>query len=119
MKNIEAIVEQLKKIMVKRRTSDDFTFKKVEKNILKVQIDKVNKAIKYLESKSITGMINLIGDASVWVAEQIGFKKAEHRGKNEPRWKLKIEGDIKRLIQEVNFMEWESMGELGLKKNAN
>ena len=45
MKNIEAIVEQLKKIMVKRRTSDDFTFKKVEKNILKVQIDKVNKAI--------------------------------------------------------------------------
>lgn len=44
------------------------------------------------------------------------MKKAEHRKKNEPRWKRRIQADIKRLRQEVNFLERESKGELGLKK---
>ena len=50
------------------------------------------------------------------MAEWIGLKKAEHRKKKEPRWKRRIEGDIKRLRQEVNFLEKEVNGELGLKK---
>ena len=81
-----------------------------------VQTDRVNEAIKYLKSKSITETNNLIRAASVWVAEQLGLKKTEHRKKNEPRWKRRIEGDIKRPKQEVNFLERKSKGELGLKK---
>ena len=50
------------------------------------------------------------------MAERIGLKKAEYRKKNEPRWKNKIERDIKRLRQEVNFMEGEPRAELELKK---
>ena len=50
------------------------------------------------------------------MAERIGLKKAEYRKKNEPRWRNKIERDIKRLRQEVNFMEGEPRGELELKK---
>ena len=50
------------------------------------------------------------------MAEQIGLKKVEHRKKNDPRWKRRIEGDIKRLRHEVNFLEREVKGELGLKK---
>ena len=50
------------------------------------------------------------------MAERIGLKKAEHRKKNERRWKQRIEGDIKKLRQEVDFMEREVKGELGLKK---
>ena len=46
-----AIVEQLRKVMVGGRTGDGIMFKKVDK---KVQTDRVNKAIKYLKSKSIT-----------------------------------------------------------------
>ena len=56
--------------------------------------------------------------ASVWVAEQIGLKKVVHRKKNEPRWKRRIEGDIKRLKQDINFLERGSRGELGLKKKT-
>ena len=52
----------------------------------------------------------------MWVAEELGLKKAKHRTKMEPWWKRRIEGDIKRLKQEVNFLERESKGELGLKK---
>ena len=50
------------------------------------------------------------------MGERIGFKKAEYREKNEPRWKRRVEGDIKRLRQELNFLQRESKGELGLKK---
>ena len=69
-----------------------------------------------MKSKSITEKNYLIRVASVWVAERIGLKKVEHRKNNEPRWKRRIEGDIKRLRQEANFLESEVKGELGLKK---
>ena len=58
----------------------------------------------------------MIRVASVWVAERIGLKKVEHRKNNEARWKRRIEGDIKRLRREANFLESEVKGELGLKK---
>ena len=88
----QMIVEQLEKIMVEERTSSGIIFKKVNKNVLNIRIE------------------------SVWVAQQIGLKKAEQSKENEPRWKRRIEGDIKRLRQEVNFLEREVKGELGLKK---
>ena len=100
-----AIVEHLKKIMVEGRTGSDIMFKKVDKKVLKNQIDTVNKAIKYLKSKSITATNNLIRAASVWVAERIGLKKAEHRKKNEPRRKGRTEGNIKKLKKKWKFSE--------------
>ena len=47
----------------------------------------------------------------------MGLKKAEYRKKNEPTWKRRVKRDIKRLIQEVKFLEREVKRELGLKKN--
>ena len=67
-KEHQATVEQLKKIKVKGRTGDGM-FKKVDKKVLKVQIERVNEAIKYLESKSITKTNNLIRAAGFWVAD--------------------------------------------------
>ena len=48
------IVEQLKKIMVEGKKNDAIMFKKMNKKVLMVETDRVNKAIKYLKSKSIT-----------------------------------------------------------------
>ena len=59
------IVEQLKEIMVEGRIGDDIMFKKVDKKVLKVQTNRVNEAMKYLKSKSITETNNLIRIASV------------------------------------------------------
>ena len=53
-------VEQFKKLMVERRTSDGIMSKKVDKKVLKIQKDRVNEAIKYLKSKSTTETNNLI-----------------------------------------------------------
>ena len=74
--------------------------------------------IKYFKIESITETYNLIRAAIVCVIQLAVLKKAEHREKNRPRRKSKTEGDIRRLRQEVSFMEMESKGELGLKKNA-
>ena len=58
----------------------------------------------------------MIKATSVCVAEQIGLKKRDYREKNEPRWKSKIEGDIKKVRQEVNLLTRDLKGELGSKK---
>ena len=50
----QVIVEQLKKIMVEGRKGDSIIFKKVDQKVLKIQINRVNEAIKFLKSKSIT-----------------------------------------------------------------
>ena len=50
----QAIVEQLKKIMVEGRKGDSIIFKKVDQKVLKIQTNRVNEVIKYLKSKSIT-----------------------------------------------------------------
>ena len=110
------IVEQLKEIMAEGRTTEGIMFKKVDKKTLRCKTEEVNGAIKFMKTSNITQTNSLIRAAGVWVAEQLGLKKITFRKKNEPRWKRRIEGDIKRLKQEVNLLEREKKGELGTKK---
>ena len=91
-------------------------FKKVDKKTLKVQTDRVNEAIRYFKSKNITETNDLIKTASAWVTEQIGLKTRDYREKNEPRWKRRIEGDLKKLRQDVNLLTRDLKGKLGSKK---
>ena len=110
------IVEQLKERMVEGRTDNGIMFEKVNK-VLKIQTDRViNETIKYLKSKSITETNNFISAASVWVTKRVGLKKADNSKKNEPGWKRRVEGNTKRLKQELRFVERESKVELRLKK---
>ena len=110
------IVERLNEIMLEGKTSDGIMFKKVDKKTLKVQTDRVNEAIKYFKSQNITETNDLIKAASVWVAERIGLKKRDYREENEPRWKRRIERDIKKLRQDVNLLTRDLKGKLGSKK---
>ena len=110
------IAEQLNEIILEGKTSDGIMFKKVDKKTLKVQTDRVNDAIKYFKSKNITETDDLIKAVSVWVAEQIGLKKRDYREKNEPRWKRRIEEDLKKMRQDANLLTRDLKGELGSKK---
>ena len=103
--------------MLEGKTSDGIMFKKVDKKTLKVQTDRVNDAIKYFKSKNITETNDLIKAASVWVAEQIGLKKRDDREKSEPRWKRRIEGDIKKLRQDVNLLTRDLKGNCDQRRN--
>ena len=108
--------EHLNEITLEGKTSDGIMFKKVDKKTLKVQTDRVNEAIEYFKSKNITEANDLIKAASVWVAEQTGLKKRDYREKSGPRWKRRIEGDIKKLRQDVNLLTRALRGELGSMK---
>ena len=110
------IFERLNETMLEGKTNDGIMFKKVNKKTLKVRSDRVNDAIKYFKSKNITETNDLTKAASLWVAEQIGLKKRDYREKNEPRWKCRTEGDLKKLRQDVNFLTRDLKGELESKK---
>ena len=75
------IVEQLKEVMVAGRMREVIMFRIVDKKVLKTRTDRVNGAIKYFKSKSMAETKNVIRAASVWVAEWIRSKKAEHANK--------------------------------------
>ena len=75
------IVEQLKEIMVGGRIREVIMFRIVDKKVLKTRTDRVNGAIKYFKSKSMAETKNVIRAPSVWVAEWIRSKKAEHANK--------------------------------------
>ena len=75
------IVEQLKEIMVGGRIREVIMFRIVDKKVLKTRTDRVNGTIKYFKSKSMAETKNVIRARSVWVAEWIRSKKAEHANK--------------------------------------
>ena len=109
------IVESLKKIIMEEKTAEGISF---DKKKLKCQMNRVNQVIHHIRTKDITETNNLIMAATVWVAEQLGLKKTEFRAKKEPWWKRRIDGDIKRLKQDVNLLERQLRGELGHKKKG-
>ena len=111
------IVENLRKIYVEKKTAEGISFKKVDKNKLKKEMNRVNQVIRHIETKDITETIELIKAATVWVTEQLGLKKTEFRAKKDPWWKRRIEDDIKRIRNDVNILQRDVRGELSHKKS--
>ena len=98
-------VENLRKIYVEKKTAEGISFKKVDKNKLKIEENRVNQVIRHIETKNITETNELIRAATVWVAEQLGLKKTEFRAKKDPWWNRGSEDDIKRIRKDVNILE--------------
>ena len=71
---------------------------------------RINQVIRHIETKNITETKELIRAATVWVAEQLGFKKTEFRAKKDPWGKCCIEDDIKRIRKDVNILETDLRG---------
>ena len=104
--------------MAEGRTAEGIMFKKVDRKTLRSKTEKVNGVLQFVKTSNITQTNDLINAAGVWVAEQLGLKKFTIREKYLPRWKRRIEGDIKRLTREVNFMERDQRGKLEAKKKG-
>ncbi|XP_063587852.1 uncharacterized protein LOC134765239 [Penaeus indicus] len=98
------IVENLRNIYVEKKTAEGISFKKVDKNKLKREMNRVNQVIRHIETKNITETNELIKAATVWVGEQLGLKKTEFRAKKAPWWKRRIEDYIKSIRKDVNIL---------------
>ena len=111
------IIQNLKEIMKEGKTTEGIMFKKVDKKMLRHATEKVNLAIKFIDTSKTAQTNDLIRAASVWVAEELGLKRIAWREKNQPKWKRRIQGDVKRLRQDFNLLERERKGELGKRRN--
>ena len=76
---VKGIVDRLKEIMVEGKRSDEIMFKKLDRRALEIQVDKVNKGMKYVKCRTITETNNLIVAGSVWVAEKFGLKRSDEQ----------------------------------------
>ena len=81
--------------------------------MLRGATEKVNLAIKFIDTSNITQTNDLIRAASVWVAGELDMKGIAWRKKNEPKSKRRFQGEIMRLRQNLNLLERERKGELG------
>ena len=84
------IIDQLKQIIIERKTSDAILFKKVGKKSLRIQTERVNSAIRFVKTNKITGKNDIINATIVWVAQHMGLKKLRINQRKEPRWKAKL-----------------------------
>ena len=83
----QPIIAQLNKILVDGRDTAGILFKKFDMNTLNRTTAWVNRVTELIETKNITKTNNLIKDAGVWVADQLGLKKSESEKKKDPWWK--------------------------------
>ena len=112
------IIDNLNDIITSNRNADGISFKKIDMKILNQTKAKMNRAIELIETKNITQTNNLIKAAGVWVADQLGLKKYEGGKKKDPRWKRRIEGDIKHLKKDINILERVKKDQVGARKEG-
>ena len=76
-------------------------------------MQKVNKAIKYFQTKNVRDTNNLLKAVSTYVAEKLGVKTTRSDGRSkEPWWKRRIERDIKKLRRNIGVLEGKRKDEL-------
>ncbi len=111
----QLIIDEVRGLMLQGETNDNIMFKKVDQKRLSEETRKVNGAIKHLVTADVTQTNNLIKAASRWVAKQLGLKNIKKGKKEEPWWKRRIEGDIKKLKKDINILEREKRGQTGVR----
>ena len=89
----QLIIAQLSKILAGDRNTDGISFKEVDMNTLNRTTAWVNEVTELIGTKNITQTNNLIKNAGVWVADQLGLenyaggkKKGSRKGKERANW---------------------------------
>ena len=107
------IIEKLEKVMQSEDTPPVCDFKKIDNWKIAQETAKVNNVLKYFPTDNITETNKLIKSASLVVAERIGaIRKPKKNGQQEPGWKRRIQGDIKRLQHDISILNRKIRGEL-------
>ena len=87
-------------------------FKKANQRQVEEIINRINKVIDKIPTRTITETNNLINAASMYVAKELGLKQTTQKQSKMPWWQRRIEEDIKRIKKDINLLEREKRGEL-------
>ena len=91
---------------------DGIAFKRVERKKLKMITERANRVIKYINTKNVTEMNNLIVATSVWIAKELGLKKhIKGVKKQEPWWKKRSKESIIEVRRHIDIFQRQQRGE--------
>ena len=98
--------------MMKKPEEDvNICFKKADKKRLSGETKRVNGVLKYIKTRNISETNRLMKVISVYIADKLGMKRGNSTRKNEiPRWKRRLENDIKQLRYAISMFERKKNG---------
>ena len=93
-------------------------FKKVDRNLLKDWIMKVNAILKKIKFGNITETNRSIKACAIYLGRKVGIKPNQRRGNalKETSWKRRIQQSIQELRKYINILERKKRGELKKKE---
>ena len=100
-----ALLARLKNIMERSDRRKIHNLKNTDRTTVKQTTAKVNGILKYLPTDDITDVKNVLQASAILVCELLDIKEPEKKEKKEPFWKRRIEGDIKKLRQDLSRID--------------
>ena len=67
-------------------------------------MNKVNCVLKKIDIRNLTELNNIMYAAAAYITELVGANKLP-RAKKEPWWKRRLEGKLKELSQDLDFVK--------------
>ena len=105
------IVTTLLTMMKQPEEDVNIFFKKADKKRLSEETKRVNGVLKYIKTRNISETNRLMKVISVYIADKLGMKRKNSIRKNEiPRWKRRLENDIKQLRYAISMVERKKNG---------
>ena len=115
------IVDNIANIMKERHVRALKGFKKVYRGNLNEVIRKVNDALKYITTKTISDTNRLINSVAIYIGQKIGLKTNENKKcqEREPWWKRSMGKKVNELRKHTNILERHKRGEMRKKEKIS
>ena len=110
--NNREIVDSIVNMMKEDNVEAPKGFKKIERSKLDQEIKKVNQAIDFIQTSTISDTNRLIATVATYVGQKVGLKVKENRPERskEPFWKRRIRKKIdeirKHIKHIISFVSW-------------
>ena len=115
------IVDSIVNMMKEDNVEAPNGFKKIERSKLDQEIEKVNQAIDFIQTSTISDTNRLIAAVATYVGQKVGLKVNENRPERnkEPFWKRRIRKKINEIRKHINILERYKRNEIRNKEKYN
>ena len=115
------IVDSIVNMMKEDNVEPPEGFKKIERSKLDQEMKKVNQAIDFIQTSTISDTNRLIAAVATYVGQKVGLKVKENRPERnkEPFWKRRIRKKINEIRKHINILERYKRNEIRNKEKYN
>ena len=115
------IVDSIVNMMKEDNVEAPKGFKKIERSKLDQEIKRVNQAIDFIQTSTISDTNRLIAAVATYVGQKVGLKVKENRPERnkEPFWKRRIRKKVNEIRKHINILERYKRNEIRNKEKYN